>query len=117
MKAFYKEILKSYYILRLDEDWDQQGAKKPSEKAFHNAHLFLFLMLNHIGHSLVVPDINPCPDGTIDVKFSKGPYRFLINIKDEGASCYGDDGNDGDRIKQKVIQTFEVIEWLKKHMT
>jgi hypothetical protein len=115
MIKLLEKIKKSFDLLKLEDDWDDDGAAKPNLKAFNNAMIFLHLLGSKI-ENVCVPDINPTRNGSIDIQFRNGRHRLLVNIDSNGASCYGDDGNNNDVIKSPDVLFDNIYEWCKKYM-
>ena len=90
-------IVKSEWLLTLEDDWDDEGAQKYSRETLDRALLFL---KNHMqwareknGAALAVPRILPGPNGSIDLHWKSPAYEVLLNIPPAPAlaSFYGDD--------------------------
>lgn len=109
-------IRSSYGILDLEDDWDDEGAKKACPEAFNKAMLFTHLLISKVGFDLSVPDIDLGRDGSIFVNFKNSTHEFLAIVKKDTISCYGDDGNKGDVIQSSDITTEDVVNWCKKFM-
>jgi len=94
----HSEIKDSTQILELEENWDDEGAKKVQESIFIEAVKFLLNYSNFIYKNFDIiistPEINPCIDGSIDLSFRNQNARLLINIQEENeklnAVFYGD---------------------------
>ena len=92
---------KEDYILSLDENWDNMGAKIYKLETIQRAKHFLinlfisFLDLCEIRIDL--PRIQPGIDGDIDLEWKLERFRLLISIPEnieEEAGAYGDDYGD-----------------------
>lgn len=120
-----REIKESEHILSLDECWDGLDACTIPFKNWEKAILFLVDYSSEIFKTSQIiipsPEINPCPDGTIDLSWRTQNHRLLINIKnvDEEirAYYYGDNIDGTCPIKGYLltsnIETF-FAEWMKK---
>lgn len=97
------------------EDWDQDGAKPLSR------HLFTLAMIWVKDHKGTFdPEVNPCPDGSLDFVWRNDQWHLLLNYGNTLISWYGDNYNDGDRIKGSA-EHFQFVtdlkEWLKRFDT
>lgn len=116
-KAIYFTIQESFRLLELEDDWDGYNGAAVNKQAFNKAIIFLMLIINDVP-DIFIPEINPCPNATVDICFRKdNGYRLLINVGFNKASCYGDNGNTEDVLKSDDLTTKDVIEWCKKFMT
>lgn len=95
-------------ILNLPFDWNDEGALTIDETTFNNSTSFLKQYVNFISNYLnteiKLPEINPCPDGSIDLEWHTDNAQLLINIRQdkEGnytAFYYGDRHNNKMQIK------------------
>jgi hypothetical protein len=104
-----KSIDEAYFMLNLEEDWDDEGGMPVDKFTFVRAIKFLinystFLMENY-RIFLTPPQLHPGPKGSVDISWRTQKYRMLINIPSDPAKqagYYGDDKNDGDSIKGKI---------------
>lgn len=94
------EILRSRYILKLEDNWDDEGSRGYKETTLKRATTYLrrhALWLKENFDILIdVPKVTHGPDGSIDIYWEKGNYRLLLNIPEdeEGkATFYGEDSN------------------------
>ncbi|MDQ6813177.1 MAG: hypothetical protein M3040_05545 [Bacteroidota bacterium] len=97
-QKLFQKIDSSLYILRLKDDWDDQGSKGYSKETFHSAGVFIVKYFNWVWEEFRVipepPNILPGPDGSIDLLWQNDKYDLLINCKEYPshlASFYGDD--------------------------
>lgn len=78
----------------MTEDWDQEGAIAISIETTETAFIFLkksvIWIEEKILRSLQVMDlgINPCCDGSIDIKFDQKDFGLLININPNKTFTY-----------------------------
>jgi hypothetical protein len=94
-------------ILDLDEDWNNNNAKRIEETTWNNAVIFLIeyskYILNEFGCIIKSPEINPSSNGSIDLVWRTKNARLLINFKPTNnqvmCSYYGDLFNDLQPIK------------------
>jgi hypothetical protein len=100
------EALKINFFI---EDWDGEGAPAIKREIWERATTFLINYVSSIEnlYHIVVesPEINPCPDGSIDLSWRTTEARMLINIRNthEGkAFYYGDLYEDKNSIKGNV---------------
>lgn len=106
-------------ILNLEDDWNGEGAEQISPEIFDVASNFLRRYDSYLKETfkidLLVPEINPCPNGTIDLSWRSPSARLLVNIKFiEGqyyAYFYGDRYNNKSPLKGNT-QTEELSEGL-----
>jgi hypothetical protein len=110
-------------LTALADNWDGEGSAEYSKETINNAAEFLMsqdLLLRKIcGMSLPVPQINPGPDGSIDLFWKQPTWELLVNVpanSNQAASFYGED-QTGHTIKGS-LDTSEpnlgVIVWLMK---
>ncbi len=122
LKSLKQEILKSKYILKLANNWDEEGALPISsriyETAIHflqNYTLFIFETYKTI---IETPSINPVKNGSIDLEWHTPNARLLINIRDtQNAYYYGDQHKNINSIKGNVstqtVENFFAV-WMTK---
>lgn len=123
MKKLLEEIKNSFSLLDLKEDWDEDGAKPPTEISFSRMLEFFGCLISKEIDTNIKPNIFPCGDGSIDISFRiDNDIRLLINISDERIGWYGDiktEKSDSDfKIEgdQKNIFNNELFEWIKIHI-
>jgi hypothetical protein len=101
-------ILKSNALKSLTIDWDEDGALPIDETTVDYTSWFLRhyynYTLKHLGTKIQLPEINPCPDGSIDLEWHTPHAQLLINIRKdkEGtytAYYYGDRHNNKMQVK------------------
>jgi hypothetical protein len=91
-----KEIDRSQEILKLKDNWDDEGSpaikketlKKAIEFIKKQAEIFWDKKMKHID----VPEILPGPNGSIDILWDKEKYELLLNFpadKERVISYYG----------------------------
>lgn len=123
-----KVINDSKYILELEDNWDDEGADKIAHEAWESATSFLRnysdTLEKDFGKEIVMPNISPVPNGSIDLYFKSEKGKFLINFNYDNEqlaiSYYGED-----RLKNKCLKgrldNFQiddfVLFWLKSNMT
>lgn len=120
VKSLEEQIKKSEYILKLEEDWEDEGGLVINPVAYKRAIDFLLLLQKEIGN-FEVPDISPVRDGSVDLSFGSGrPLknfpRLLINFSENRMDYYGDVTDDIDRIKNEQIEIYDLklFEWIKE---
>jgi len=101
-------IIKADGLKNLPLDWDEDGALPIDETTVEYASWFLRhyynYTLKHFGTKIQLPEINPCPDGSIDLEWHTPFAQLLINIRKdkEGvytAYYYGDRHNNKMQVK------------------
>lgn len=79
------EIEYSNQILALTENWDNEGAKPIDRDVYIEAIGLLIKSSTHIHNQVFkvidVPEINPCPDGSVDLSWITRRARLLINVR------------------------------------
>jgi hypothetical protein len=115
MLAILEKIRKSFEILKLEDDWDDDGAMKANLNVFNKAMVFIHLLIAKVDN-LSVPEIDLCRDGSIDFDFRNKDYRLLVNVQVDHISCYGDNGDNGNVIKSPDITMDIIVEWCHKFM-
>jgi len=97
-KDIVDEINNSKYILELENNWDGMGAVIVPHELYQRGIEVLIMYANFIFDQynktvIQSPEINPCPNGTLDFSWTTENSRMLINIKpkddDYVASCFG----------------------------
>lgn len=90
-------IMDSGFIFDLEENWDDEGALKISNKSIWNAIHFLInystFVLKEYNIILKEPTLLPCSDGSVDLTWNNDTARMLINFRnsdDNEAHYYGD---------------------------
>jgi len=71
-------------ITQLGENWDDEGASAIADQTFERAATFLrsaATQLAVLGIELPVPRISPCADGSIDLYWTHGNFRLLMNVQ------------------------------------
>lgn len=88
----------SQSILALDDDWDGEGSPRVSQDTWFAALSLLGTIAmrarQRLGLQLLVPRIDPGPNGSIDLHWCLPDRELLINIPadlDRAPSYYGDD--------------------------
>ncbi len=110
-------------ILSLDDDWDGEGSPGYDEATLGRAIEFLRTQIRGMweiyGVEVPVPQINPGPDGSIDIHWKRVSWELLVNIPKEEQPCatfYGDDYGTG-TIKGSIDTTHPslgLLTWLMK---
>lgn len=98
LKPIYDEIENSKELLLLEEDWDGMGAKAPNKEIYDASIDFLMMYIHHLASRRVfieTPEINLCPNQSIDLSWRAKNARMLINIRKDEQSVikafyYGD---------------------------
>lgn len=112
---FQEAITNSKKIIELPYNWDDEGAKPVSLFNWTSTKSFLENYFSFISENtfknLPIPNIDPVPDGSIDVSWINSKSRMLININGNIAKYYGDLYQDKNSIKGEV-DTQEVQEFL-----
>jgi len=88
-----KAVKSSFYILDLEDDFDDEGSLKYEYEIFRKAITFLVELNREVNsiHDLAIyaPEIYHGPSGSIDLNWEENGLRCLININIEGYSYYG----------------------------
>jgi hypothetical protein len=117
-------IAASQSMLALAENWDEDGAKAIDLKTFSRAITFLKQSAKTARiarYGFPIPDITPCPNGSVDLHWDYPAYELLINFpvySAAWATFYGDDKR-GNSIKGEFKQTAtaqscrSIMDWLK----
>ena len=113
LESLNKEIVRSQYILDLEnnEDWNEYGNHIISPELYKTTIDFLVnqcvYIFRQFGIVIQPPEINPCPNGTIDLSWRTEKSRLLINVKSSPkgylAYYYGDYYNNDSPIKGYVF--------------
>lgn len=108
-KALHNSIEKSKYILKLEENWDDEGSPPYKESTWKKAIEFIskytVWIFSETNKVIDAPQIYHGPNGSIDLLWEKENYRLLIKIPENPempASFYGDDYK-----LQKIKGTFD----------
>ena len=86
VRRINESIEASEWLLGLRDDWDEEGAKAPTEETWNRATGYL---RNHAmwaarrGLTLPPPRISACADGSIDMHWEHGTFEMLINFPAE----------------------------------
>ncbi len=104
MNPILDEIKNAFDYLDYKEHWDDENAKPINEKCFVEAINFLLYYLNN-KIEIVDPEINPCPNGTIDISFrnEKNKARLLINFREDEFAWYGDVNEESEENSQSDV--------------
>ncbi len=110
-------------LTALADNWDGEGSAEYKTETVNSAAEFLMsqdrLLRELRGISLPVPQINPGPDGSIDLFWKQPTWELLVNVPEnasESASFYGED-QTGHTIKGSLdtsVPNLGVIMWLIK---
>ncbi len=113
----------SRYMLSLEDNWDECGAKKISEKTWLLSVNFLktinLLIENESMRNLIPPSISPVSDGSIDFTWITEKARMLINFKSSEintAHYYADLYSDNNSAKGNFDPTKNIdfiLPWMK----
>ena len=96
---FIEEIKRSSYILDLDyEDWylDFEGTAQPIKyELYKNTLKFLLKYYKYMDYYIITypfdaPQINPCPNNTIDLSFDTNYGRMLVNVYEKNDKYFAD---------------------------
>lgn len=108
-------------LTALPDNWDGEGSAGYKTETVNSAAEFLIgqdrLLRELRGISLPVPQINPGPDGSIDLFWKQPTWELLVNVPKKGnefASFYGED-QTGHTIKGSFdtsVPNLGVIMWL-----
>lgn len=98
LDALVQAVENSRPILSLETGWDDGGAQPIQRETWQQANGFLLRyaarIFNVFSLVLPVPDINPCPNGSIDLSWRTKSARMLVNVRMENgemlAFFYGD---------------------------
>ncbi|THU34210.1 hypothetical protein FAM09_24640 [Niastella caeni] len=92
-----KALSQAKKMLTLSEGWDEANAKRIEPSTFQAAATFLLRYVNRLEETNIyiqTPEIDPCPDGSIDLNWHTDNARMLVNIRQENneyvAYYYGD---------------------------
>jgi len=95
------EITRSRYILKLEDDWDDEGGCGYEKTTWERATTYLrrhaLWLEENFDIPIDVPKIAHGPDGSIDIYWSGDNYRLLLNIPEDTerrATFYGEDSNE-----------------------
>lgn len=96
LNEIFNAITESKYILKLEDDWDDDGAKSYKAATWTKAIIFLInysnWTFNKLNKKLSTPRILQGPNGSIDIYWKNSNFLFLMNIPEEGdATYYGED--------------------------
>ena len=88
-----KAIESSKDMLKLENNWDGEGAVRISGQTWQKAVNFLTRHRFTWDLEQNVPTISPLPNGSIDLHWKSEKFELLVNIqeKSEQAGVYGDD--------------------------
>ncbi len=85
LSNLYEAILKSKYILDLQDDWDENGGIAYDKTTWMRSIGFLInyaeWMLNNFNKIIITPKIYHGPNGGIDMLWENKSNRVLINIE------------------------------------
>jgi hypothetical protein len=123
MTDLHKEIYRSFELLDLEDDWDNNGdgAIKLSTTVFNKAMFLLFQIIGECGENIVVPEINLCPNNSIDFSFRDytGDIGLLINVRETGYGYYGKNKFTNEEIERSLsfhYTQFELNQFIKNNL-
>jgi hypothetical protein len=108
LKQIATAIKEAQALLRLEEDWDMNGALPVEKKTWEAAMNLLVNYSNYLflNYNLIIPapQVDPCPNGSVDLFWKEKKAQLLINSKPgtNKASFYGDLLDGEDAIKGKI---------------
>jgi hypothetical protein len=95
----HRAIDRSRDMLNWEENWDGEGSPGYAQATWDRAVDFIVRnaaqVYNRLGVRIAEPVIKPGPEGSIDIDWTSGNRRLLVNIpvsEDEPATYYGSDG-------------------------
>jgi len=127
LKEITEEIEASKYMLSLEKGWDDNNAVPVPKATWSSAIKFLSEYVNYIFENFNIiiktPEINPCPNGSVDIAWRTKKARFLANVRVEGNKMlvfyYGDLYKGDMPIKGFVpvspIQTY-LVNWMPQNL-
>lgn len=92
-------------MLELPQNWDDDGAEKIQEETWGRAADFLRATARRVSEAgrliFPIPNLNPCPDGSIDLHWKNELFELLLNIPpvSRGAGDFYGESRDGLTIK------------------
>jgi len=125
------EIKRSEYILSLKPYWDDNKALTIPKNVWKSAVELLINYSKNILESSIdnttikCPEINPCPNGSIDLSWRTAKARFLVNVRVENnivvAYYYGDLYNEKSPISSDGACNIDklpnwIIVWMKEYL-
>ncbi len=128
LSKLVKEVEESIFIYSLPEGWDENNARQIEKNLWISSIQFLLeyalYIHNNFEHVLETPEINPVPNGTIDLSWRTKNARMLINIREEQgellAFYYGDLYKDRFPNKGCVSAnnvTSHLLQWIKDYLS
>jgi hypothetical protein len=119
LRKISEEIERSREILKLPQDWDEEGSPSYAEHTWKRAVGFLWNQAKWFWerHHLVIdpPRISPGPDGSIDIHWKTVTAELLVNVPTSKASAlsfYGDT-TTGSHIQGSIKDTdYKQALWL-----
>jgi hypothetical protein len=111
IKHITEAIEQSKYILKFEDDWDDEGSPAYKVSTWERATTFLRrsaqLLWKEYHVALDAPKILPGPAGSIDLHWKTTRRELLINIPDtpdEPANFYGDDSASNEHPAKQTIK-------------
>ena len=118
LRNVHSAVLSSRQMLQLEENWDGEDARPVLESTWKRATHFLWriavTLWKEDNISIPPPEIDPVPDGSIDIDWRLNGRELLINIPpdpDKPTTYYGDDGAGG-KVNKGELNTSESNHWL-----
>ncbi|MBB2148824.1 hypothetical protein [Pedobacter gandavensis] len=85
LEDLIEEIKFSENLILLEEDWDCNGGLSLDKKLYFSTIDFIVLYSEHLlkSYNIVIqsPEINLCPNGSLDLSWMTDKARLLINMK------------------------------------
>ena len=115
-------VAQSKWIIDLPEDFDGEGSPRYSRDAWNRAVTFLERYAKWFretqGEEIPIPEIDPGPNGSIDIHWKSKDFELLLNIPSDPsapAEFYGDDYGAGkfQGTFNPASYNFGLITWLK----
>lgn len=101
LAAVARRLEDSLSILELEDDWDDAGSPGYSRSTWERAATLVVDAVRgyrRAGHrGMPIPQLNPGPDGSIDIAWERGSRRLLVNVPEEPANVATFFGRDLER--------------------
>lgn len=107
LKYIESAYIKSEYILKLEDDWDDNGSSKYDIKTWKKALVFFNeyskSLFSNFNKKIENPKIYHGPKGSIDILLENNNYSLLINVlKDQDKAVYFGKDNLGNISKGEI---------------
>jgi len=107
-------------IAKLEDNWDQEGAKKISAEILYEVANLIWMLGLHVltkaGKFVVHEELSPVSCGGIDIEWKTKYHRLIVYIGING-KCYYFDNGKREKIQKGDFDFDTIKELVEKHFS